>query len=85
VRVSVSLVGILQEYYPGAIDTEHGPVVQEAAPGTTVRAFISALGVPDELEYFIMVNGERVDQAAAQARALEDNDDVVLVPVLKGG
>ena len=84
-RVSVSLVGILQEYYPDANDTANGPVLQDAAPGTTVRALIVALGVPDELEYFIMVNGERVQLAAAQARALEENDDVVLVPVIKGG
>lgn len=84
-RVTVSLVGSLQEYYPDAIDTTSGPVKQEAVPGTTVRALITALGVPDEQEYFIMVNGERVQTETAQARALEENDDVVLVPVLKGG
>ena len=84
-RVSVNLVGILQEYYPDAIDTASGPVLQDAAPGTTVRALIAALGVPDEQEYFIMVNGERIQLGAAQAHALKENDDVVLVPVLKGG
>ncbi len=84
-RVSLSLVGILQEYYPDASNTEDGPVAQEAAPGTSVRALISALGVPDEHEYFIMVNGERIAQAQAHARTLEENDDVVLVPVIKGG
>ncbi|MCZ6771057.1 MAG: MoaD/ThiS family protein [Proteobacteria bacterium] len=84
-QVSINLVGILQEYYAGAVDTAGGPLAREAAAGTTVRAMISALGVPHEDEYFIMLNGDRLDDATASARVLEENDAIVLVPVIKGG
>jgi sulfur carrier protein ThiS len=85
VQVSVNLIGILQEYYPRAVDTAGGPVARETEPGTTVRGLLSALGIPDEEEYFIMLNGDRLDFPTARARVLADNDAVVLVPVIKGG
>ena len=84
-QVSINLIGILQEYYPDAVDTAAGPLACEAAAGTTVRALISEFGVPNEDEYFIMLNGDRLDDATASARVLEENDAIVLVPVIKGG
>lgn len=85
-QVSVRLVGIVQDYYPEAgAQTADGPAVREIEAGTSVRALLDGLGIPDEPEYFIMVNDELVEPAAAATRALDDGDAVVLAPVIKGG
>ncbi|MGR8921141.1 MAG: MoaD/ThiS family protein [Gammaproteobacteria bacterium] len=84
-RVSLNLVGMLADYYPDAPDCSRGPVVLECADGTTVRALLDGAGVPDEEEYFIMLNGDRIDLAGAAQRSLSDGDVLALVAVIKGG
>lgn len=84
-RVSINLVGILQEYYGTAPDTADGSAVRDIPTGTTVRELIVLLGIPDEEEFFIMMDGERIGRAAIQSRELREDDALVLIPVLKGG
>lgn len=87
-QVSIKLVGILQDYYPEAAAEAangDGPAQREIEGGTTVRAFLDELGVPDEAEYFIMINDTLVEPQAAPARELADGDEVVLAPIIKGG
>ena len=84
-RVSINLVGILQEYYATAVETTDGLAVRDIPTGTTVRELITLLGIPDEEEYFIMLDGERSERAVVQSRELREEDALVFIPVLKGG
>ena len=84
-QITLHLVGILRDYYRTTADFSNGPVALECAADATVRGLISDAGVPDENEYFIMLNGERVDLTAAATRTLNEGDAVALVAVIKGG
>ncbi len=84
-QVTLDLVGILRDYYPGTPDCSNGPAALECAAGTSVRALLDQAGVPEDEEYFIMLNGDRVALDEAATRTLDEGDRLALVAVIKGG
>lgn len=84
-QVALDLVGILRDYYPLKVDISAGPAVLECAAGTSVRELLETAGVPETDDYFIMLDGHRVELAQAADKLLEAGDTVTLVAVLKGG
>ncbi len=84
-RVQLKFIGALRDYYPNAEAAASGRCDIECAAGTTVRAALESIGVPDEDLYFIMVGDSRIDSMQAGERVLEDGESVVLIPILKGG
>ena len=84
-QVSLTLVGILQDYYPQAAGANGVTATVDTEEGTTVRAMLDAAGIPDEEEYFIMLNGSLLESADAARRCVALGDEFVLAPVIKGG
>lgn len=84
-QVTLDLVGILRDYYQVTADFSSGPATFECAPGTSVRDLLEQAGVPDVDDYFIMLDGDRVELEAAANHPLKAGDRVALVAVIKGG
>jgi sulfur carrier protein ThiS len=84
VELSVKLIGHLLDYLPhdGAeFDGRSYVIADRASP----RALAADIGLPDDAEYFVMVNGDHVAEDALGKHELQAGDQVVLCPPLKGG
>ena len=81
-KVMVTTTGILDEYLPpgSSVPAEIG-IKQGATPVDVIRI----LGMPEEGRYLVSVNGAIVRRADQAEFILSDNDDLAIMPPLKGG
>jgi sulfur carrier protein ThiS len=84
VQVSVKLIGHLLDYLPNDGADFAGSAYTTAA-GTTVAALARAVGLPEDAEYFVMLNGDHVTANLWTSQTLGDGDQIVFCPPLKGG
>lgn len=83
-ELSVKLIGhLLDDVTPAGAIFDGRKYVIDA--GATPRELASAIGLPADAEYFVMVNGDHVTENALDTHELKPGDEVVLCPPLKGG
>ena len=75
--------GVLGQYLPEGSEKNRGSL--EVAPGTTARAVMDRLGFPAERTYLVILNGTALPKAERESRALEEGDELAVLPPLKGG
>ncbi|MCY4245752.1 MAG: MoaD/ThiS family protein [Gammaproteobacteria bacterium] len=77
-KITVKASGILGEHFPG------GPMT---VPQKTlsVAALLSQLPLPPDLPCMVSVNNALVPKAMHREKMLNDGDEVVVMPPLKGG
>ena len=78
IAISLNLFGDLRRYLPPGQD---GPMRITCAPGTKVVDLLRRLGIADEAETAISLNGE----LASITDVLHDGDEVVLFGPTAGG
>lgn len=83
-ELSVKLIGHLLDDVAHTGTTFDGRNYVVAA-GATPRDLATAIGLPADAEYFVMVNGDHVTENALDTHELKPGDEVVLCPPLKGG
>jgi molybdopterin synthase sulfur carrier subunit len=76
-KITVELQGYLDQYAP----TEQATFPYELPDGATVGDVMKRLQIPDDLSAAAIVGGEASDPA----QALNDGDQLTLVPPLGGG
>lgn len=76
-RVEVRLYAMLRRYAPG----EESPLMLTVAEGARVRSVLETLGIPDDEEKVMLLNG----RPAAVDDPLREGDRLVLFPPVAGG
>ncbi len=79
-RIDLTLFATLGQYGPTG-SRQSDSVKIDVPEGSTVATLVSSLGVPPDLTYVALVNGEE----AQPDRPLNSGDTVVLFPPLAGG
>ncbi len=82
-RITVKTGGILGRYLPpgGARNQAHLDVEEGATPIDVMKR----LGLPETRTYLVVLNGTLVPKAERERRPLAENDELSILPPLKGG
>ena len=75
--------GLLGAYLPPG--SERNRAVIRVNPGTTPLDVMRQLGMPLESSYLVSLNGTLVRLAERDRQVLEDDDQLAIMPPLKGG
>jgi sulfur carrier protein ThiS len=83
VRINFKTAGTLVRFLPDG--ASGNTAVLEVADDATPAAVMRQLGLPEDASYLVVLNGASVPKAARAERRLADNDDLSIMPPLKGG
>ena len=82
-RITVRTGGVLGQYLPAGAEKNRASV--EIEPGQTARDIMAKLGFPAERTYLVTLNGTALPKAERASRALAEDDELAILPPLKGG
>lgn len=82
-RITVKTTGLLADHLPPG--TSGDSAVLEVAEGATPQDVMTELGMPLDESYLVVVNDELVPKAERARRALEADDELTIMPPLRGG
>jgi thiamine biosynthesis protein ThiS len=82
-RISVKTNSVLAQYLPPGSARDRAQL--EVAEGTTPFDVMRKLGFPETRTYLVIVNDDLVPKAERTRRALAENDELAILPPLKGG
>jgi len=82
-QVNIKLFGVLRQYLPAGsgfnscqlTTTEH-PLLNEV---------LAMLPIPDDKAYLVILNDEKINRQEYALTQIKENDEVVLLPPIKGG
>jgi sulfur carrier protein ThiS len=78
ITVTVRLFAALRRFLPPGVD---GPLGHTLPVGATVADLLDAIGVPDDIDATVAIDGE----LAERKDALEDGADVMVLSPMEGG
>jgi sulfur carrier protein ThiS len=78
VTVRVRLFAALHRFVPAAAE---GPLERSMPAGSTVADLLSALGIPDEVDATVAMDGE----LAERVDALRDGAEIMVLSPMEGG
>ncbi len=82
-KIRLRTAGILHKYLPpGAVGNA---VELDLEDGATPIDVMRKLGMPAGASYLVTLNGVSVPRAEREKRALSENDDLAIMPPLRGG
>ena len=82
-KIRVRTAVLLGKYLPPGSAGNAADI--EVADGATPTEVIAQLGMPTDASYLVTLNGESLPRAERAHRALAANDDLAIMPPLKGG
>jgi sulfur carrier protein ThiS len=82
-KVTVKTAGNLGSYLPPG--SAGNVAALEVADGATPADVIRRLGLPEDGSYLVVLNGTAVPKAERAARRLADDDNLAIMPPLRGG
>ena len=82
-QITVRTGGVLGQYLPAGGEKNRAGL--EIEPGTTPSDVMQTLGFPAERTYLVTLNGSALPKAARESRALAEDDELAILPPLKGG
>ena len=82
-RIAVRTGGVLGQYLPAGGERNQASLDIEA--GATPRDVMEKLGFPAERTYLVILNGTALPKAERESRALAEDDELAILPPLKGG
>jgi len=82
-NISLKTAGILGRYLPAG--SARNSATLEIEDGATPIDVIKLLDMPVDGNYLVMVNGEIVPPSERNDRVLQDNDQLSIMPALRGG
>ena len=81
-KIRVKTAGNLGKYLPAGSSGNLAEI--DVAEGATPADVMTKLGLP-EGSYLVILNGDSVPKAERGSRALAENDNLSIMPPLKGG
>lgn len=82
-RITVRTGGVLGQYLPAGGEANQASL--EIEPGQTAADVMDKLGFPAERTYLVILNGTAIPKAERESRALAEDDELAVLPPLKGG
>jgi sulfur carrier protein ThiS len=82
-KITVKTAGTLGRVLPAGSGRNAADL--EVSDGTTPADIIRQLGMPEDGSYLVVLNGAAVPKAERTTCRLADNDDLAIMPPLKGG
>lgn len=82
-KITVRTAGLLGKYLPPGSDKNHAEL--EIDEGATAIDVMTRLGFPLEQSYLVSLNGTALPKAERGVRTLAENDNLAIMPPLKGG
>ena len=82
-QVNVKLFGALREYLPAGSGFNSCQLTTTELP--LLNEVLAMLPIPDGKAYLVILNDEKINQQEYTSTQLNENDEVVLLPPIKGG
>lgn len=82
-KVTVKLTGTLGKYLPP--NAQGNEVEVELSNGETITSLIKKIGFPAEQKFIVSVNNDMVPASLRDTHVIQSQDQVTLIPPLKGG
>lgn len=82
-RITVRTGGLLGKYLPP--ESENNRARLDVAEGATAADVMRALGFPSDRTYLVVLNGENLPESQRPDRRLHEDDELAILPPLKGG
>jgi sulfur carrier protein ThiS len=82
-QVTVKLFGALRQYLPAGsgfnscrLTTAENPMLEDV---------LGMLSIPERKAYLVIVNDEKLNREDYNSTQIQENDEIVLLPPIKGG
>ena len=82
-QVQVTLFGGLRHYLPTG--SSFNKTIIDVDDGATLEQLLARVPIPEDKKFLVILNDERVAEADYAAIEIGADDDVVLLPPIKGG
>lgn len=82
-RIHIKTAGLLGEYLPPGSARNRAQL--DVEDGATPADVIASLGMPPDGRYLVALNGELVTERLRSATKLSEDDELSIMPPLKGG
>jgi sulfur carrier protein ThiS len=82
-RIIVRTGGLLGQYLPEGNQNNRAELEVEA--GTTPFDVMRRLAMPEDRTYLVVLNGTSISRADRESRQLAEDDNLAILPPLKGG
>ena len=81
--ISVTLFGGLRHYLPAG--SSFNKCTINIDDGSRLEVLLNCLPIPPEKNYIVIINDEKVSREDYADIAIQTNDEIVLLPPIKGG
>ncbi|MCZ6578475.1 MAG: MoaD/ThiS family protein [Gammaproteobacteria bacterium] len=82
-QVTVKLFGALRQYLPAGSSFNSCELTTAERP--MLDQLLQILPIPDHKAYLVILNDEKINKQEYASTQIEENDEVVLLPPIKGG
>ena len=82
-QVTVKLFGVLRQYLPAG--SSFNSCELTTAEGPMLDQILQMLPIPDHRAYLVILNDEKINKQEYATTQIAENDEVVLLPPIKGG
>ncbi len=82
-RITVKTAGLLGRYLPAGSRANLAEL--DIAEGATPIDVMRTLGMPEDRTYLVVLNGENLPKAQRPSTQLSEDDELAIMPPLKGG
>jgi len=82
-QVTVKLFGALRQYLPAGSSFNSCELTTAERP--MLDHLLQMLPIPDHKAYLVILNDEKINKQEYASTRVEENDEVVLLPPIKGG
>ena len=82
-QVTVKLFGALRQYLPTG--SGFNDCVLTTAEKPMLDEVLGMLSIPERKAYLVIVNDKKLNRTAYDSTQIQENDEIVLLPPIKGG
>ncbi len=82
-KLTVHLFGALRLYLP--TDSDFNSCELELLDNSTLTQLLKKLQIPGQSEFIILLNDQKISQDQFSNTVVDENDEVILLPSIKGG
>jgi sulfur carrier protein ThiS len=82
-QISVKLFGALRQYLPAG--SSYNSCQLTIATNAMLEDVLGQLAIPDQKAYLVIINDEKINRQDYASTQVSENDEIVLLPPIKGG
>jgi molybdopterin converting factor small subunit len=82
-QVTIKLFGALRQYLPAGSSFNSCQVTTTA--NSMLEEVLGMIPIPEHKAYLVIVNGEKINREDYSSTRVQESDEIVLLPPIKGG